>query len=85
MCYIYFLKNILFVLEKGKEGKREGEKHQCAVAAHAPLVGDLTWLATQAGPLTGNQTGNPLVHRPAFNPLSHHQPGLSVLYILLYN
>ena len=30
-----------------------------------------TWPATQACALTGNQTGNPLVHRPALSPLSH--------------
>ena len=27
--------------ERGIEGKREGEKHQCAVASHVPLAGDL--------------------------------------------
>ena len=30
-----------------------------------------TWSATQARALTGNQTGDPLVHRLALNPLSH--------------
>ena len=28
-------------LERGREGKREGEKHQCAVASHMPPTGDL--------------------------------------------
>ena len=31
----------LFVREKGREGEREGEKHQCLVASHAPPTGDL--------------------------------------------
>ena len=38
-----------------------------------PLLG--TWLTTQACALTGNRTGNPLVHRPAFSPLSHTSQG----------
>ena len=34
-----------------------------------PLLG--TWPTTQAWALIGNQTGDPLVHRTALNPLSH--------------
>ena len=47
------------------------------VASHVPLLG--TRPATQACALTGNQTRNPLVCRPALNALSHTshiQPGL---------
>ena len=41
--------------EKGKEGEREGEKHQRVVASNvAPLVG--IWPTTQACVLTGNRT-----------------------------
>ena len=29
------------MLERGRKGEREGEKHQCVVASHVPLVGDL--------------------------------------------
>ena len=38
-----FLKNdfICLVLEKGREGEREGEKHQCVVASHVPPAGVL--------------------------------------------
>ena len=35
-----FLRLYLF-LERGREGEREGEKHQCVVASHAPPTGDL--------------------------------------------
>ena len=45
----------------------------CGCLSHAPLLG--TWPATQACALTGNQTYNPLVHRPALNPLSHTSQG----------
>ena len=27
----------------GMEGGREGEKHQCVVASHMPLIGDLAY------------------------------------------
>ena len=67
------MKRFLFIyllLERGREGERgEGEKHQCVVASvHAPLLRNCP--ATQACALTGNQTGDPLVHRLALNPLS---------------
>ena len=37
---LYFLFKILF-RERGREGEREGEKHQCVVASHTPPTGDL--------------------------------------------
>ena len=40
-----------------------------------PLPG--TWPATQACALIGNQTCDPLVHRPALNPLIHISQGTS--------
>ena len=38
-----FLKifNLILERERGREGEREGEKHQCVVASHAPPTGDL--------------------------------------------
>ena len=33
------------------------------------------WPTTQACALTGNQTGDPLVHTLALNPLSHTSQG----------
>ena len=32
---------LFYFLEKGREGEREGAKHQCVVASHAPPTGDL--------------------------------------------
>ena len=43
-----------------------------------PLLG--TWPITQACTLTGNQTGDPLVHRPTLNPLSHTSQGTMDLF-----
>ena len=39
----FFLRFYLFIFrEKGKEGERQGEKHQCVVASRVPvLLGDL--------------------------------------------
>ena len=64
------LRLYLFIFtQREREGEREGEKHQCVVAFHRPQLG--TWPTTQACALTGNRTGDPLVCRPALNPLSH--------------
>ena len=42
--YCVLFKKISFIylfLERGRKGEREGEKHQCVVASHAPPTGDL--------------------------------------------
>ena len=51
--------------ERGKEGGREGEKHQ-SVASRRPPTGDPP--ETQACALTGNRNSNLSVHRPVLNP-----------------
>ena len=39
---LFFKRFYLFIFrEKGREGKREGEKHQCVVASYMPPTGDL--------------------------------------------
>ena len=61
----------LFIFrERGREEEREGEKHHCEVAYHAPLLG--TWPEIQAC-----ATSDPSVCRQALNPLSHTKQGLS--------
>ena len=37
----YFLKDFIYLFLERGEGEREGEKHQCVVASHAPTTGDL--------------------------------------------
>ena len=54
--------------EEGKEKERERNINVCLPLLH-PLLG--TWPTTQEYVLTENGTGDPLVHRPALNPLSH--------------
>ena len=43
--YLNFFLKILFVYfrQSGREGEREGERHQCVVASHAPSTGDLAY------------------------------------------
>ena len=39
---INFFKDFIYLfLERGKEGKREGEKYPCVVASRVPPTGDL--------------------------------------------
>ena len=69
--YSFFL--FQFFLERGEEKDKEGEKHQCVVASHTPPTGNL---ACNPGTCPDwESTGNPLVPRPALNPLSHTSQG----------
>ena len=53
--------------------KRERNINVWLPLMHPPLG---TWPATQACALTRNQTGDPLLHSPVLNPLSHTSQGL---------
>ena len=71
----FFFKIFKFYLftfrERGREG--EGESVRDLVASCMPPTGDLA--ATLACALTGNRTGDLLVHRSALNPLGHTSQG----------
>ena len=70
---IIFLRFYLFISrEKGKEKERE-RNISVWLPVTCPLLG--TWPATQACALTGNQTRDVLIYRPALNPLSHTSQG----------
>ena len=78
--FTFFTRFSLFIFrQRGREGEREGEKHQCVVVSCTPPTGNLTRHATQAHALTGNRTSDPLVLRPALNPLSHATQGPCLL------
>ena len=75
----YFFKDVIYLfLERGGEGEREGEKHQCVVASRAPPAGNMTrnpglcpdWESNRRpfGLQSGTQSTEP------------HQPGLFVLF-----
>ena len=80
----YFFKRfyLLIFRERGREGEREGEKHQCVVAPQMPPAGDPP--ATQACASTGNRTSNPPVCRLALSPLSHTSWGYIRLHSQYY-
>ena len=66
---VFFLRFYLFMFrERGREGEREGNVW---LALLRPPLGN--WSTTQACALTGNSTGNPLVHLPQgrFNRWMH--------------
>ena len=66
--YYFFIELIyLFFIEMEKEG--EWETSMCGCLLHAPYWGPVQ--QPRACALTGNQTGNPLVHRPTLNPLNY--------------
>ena len=64
------LKDFIYLfLERGEGREKERERNSSVwLPLVCPPLG--TWPATQACDLTGNRTGDPLVHRLAFNPLS---------------
>ena len=64
----------MFIFREGEGREKERERH---INVWLPLTCSLpgTWPATQACALTG--TSDPLVHRPAFNPLSRTSSGIN--------
>ena len=71
----HFLKIFInLFLERGEGREKERERN---ISVWLPLTYPLlgTWPATQACALTGHQTGDPLIHGPALNPLSHTSQG----------
>ena len=70
LCFFKYF--IYLFLERGEGREKEGNINVW-LPLQRPLLG--TWPATQACALTRNQTSNPLIHRPALNPLSHTSQG----------
>ena len=70
--------NILYLFRGGREGEREGNISVWLPLMCPPLG---TWPTTPACAPTGNRTGDPLVRRPALNPLSHTSQGLLIVFL----
>ena len=79
---LFFKDLIHLFLERGKGGRKRGRE----ISVCERYIGQLplaclqlgTWPTTKAHALTGNQTNDLLVHRPALNPLSHSSQGSSL-------
>ena len=80
IMFCLFLNFIYLLLHRG-DGRERG-KHQRVVVSPSFPIGD--WPETLACALTGNPTGDPLVHRPALNPLSHTIQGCFVFCFVLF-
>ena len=64
-------------LERGREGEREGEKHQCVVASHVPPNKGLAYNPGMCPDRELNQ--QPFGSQASTQPTEPHQPGLSFL------
>ena len=90
LWYFLVLKRFYLFLERGREGEREGEKHQCVVASHAPPSGDLShnpdmcpdweWNQWPFGSLASAQSTEPYQPGPFFDTL--FLPFVGVLYLI---
>ena len=68
-----FKKKIVYLFLERGEGKEKEWNINVWLPVVRPPLG--AWPTTQACALTGNQTSDPLIHRPALNPLSHTSQG----------
>ena len=75
----FFFNDFIYFIFRWREREEERERN---INVWLPLaclpLG--TWPATQACTLTGNRTGNPLVHRLELSPLSHTRQALRLLF-----
>ena len=72
--YLVFFKIFYLFIDRGEWKEKERERNINVWLTRAPPTGDLAH-NPQAHDLTGNQTRDPLVFRPALNPLSHTSLG----------
>ena len=75
LVYKFFKKDFIYLfLERGREGVREGEKHQCVVASHTPPTGDLACNPGMCPDWESNW--QPFGLQAASQSTEPHQPGL---------
>ena len=75
----YFLRFYLFIFrEREREGEREGEKHQCTVASHTPLTGDLACNPGMCPDWESNQ--RPFGSQAGTQSIKPHQPGSNTFF-----
>ena len=75
----YLFKKIFYLFifrEKGREGEREGEKHQCVVVSHAPPTGDPSHNLDMCPDWELNH--RPFGSQAGTQSTEPHQPGLNI-------
>ena len=73
-----FIKDFIYLfLERGSEGEREGEKHQCVFASCTPLTADLAHNPACALHWESNQ--RPFGSQAGTQSTEPHQPGQMML------
>ena len=73
--HVFFFKDFIYLfLERGREGEREGEKHQCVAASHAPRIGDLAYNPGMCPDWESNQ--QPFGSQTGTQSTELHQQGL---------
>ena len=82
-CHFLFLNKRLYLFifrKRGREGEREGEKHQCVFASHMAPTGDLAHNLGMCPDWESNW--RPFGPQPMLNPLSYSSQGpFSVLKV----
>ena len=77
-----FIRFYLFIFrERGKEGERNGEKHQCVVASHTSSTGDLACNPGMCPDWGLNQ--QPFTSQSGAQSTEPHQPGLRLMVLTL--
>ena len=71
----------LFFRERGREGEREGEKHQCVVVSHTPPTGDLACNPGTCPYWESNR--RPFGSQAGTHSTEPHQPGVLCFVLFL--
>ena len=78
----FFFKKVLFIFrETGREGEREGEKHQRVVASHVPPTRYLAQNPGMCPDWESNQ--RPFSMQAGAGTTEPHQPGLIDIFIFM--
>ena len=79
----FFLRFYLLIFrERGREGERDGQKHQCVVASRAPQSGDLAHNSGMCPDWESNQ--QPFGSQACAQSTEPHQPGLNWVLIFFF-
>ena len=78
---VFFLKDFIYFIftQRGREGERGGEKHQCVVASPMPPTGNLACNPGLCPDWESNQ--QPFGSQPTLNTLNYTSQGLKMIFL----